>query len=419
MDYMDWNDIDRASEAFRVGDGAPGTPFDEFRGKYLALPDWFDQSVDPLSEAYLSQQDRLWHMMAGDDAGYDPVRDEVTGPVDNWVNSVVRPGLYSAPTSIAGDHLIAMGHIVKHSNINSGDRVLEYGAGFGQIALTFARRGAEVHTVDIDEKFCSTVRTQAEFFKVPLNAHPGQFGENPAGGQYKLICFYESFHHARRFIKLIESLRELLVPEGRIIMAGEPIVSRDDPGFAKTCPYPWGIRLESEVAAIVRFRRWYELGFQEEFLLPLFVNRGFLCTKRPGVISPYANVYEFFLRPDVLHLNAMNMLPADDVTWHGREPDGRWSKEESSMTLDHSATWRQIRIDASNHHARKSIATFRIGSQASNCKFAAGERKTVILTRDSEAADLMVTAAAQSPIDYGSNDTRRLGVFVHSIEYLK
>jgi 2-polyprenyl-3-methyl-5-hydroxy-6-metoxy-1,4-benzoquinol methylase len=190
--------------------------------------------------------------MVGHDAEYNPAQHELTA--DTHIDKLVRPGLYSAPISLAGDHLIALGHIVKHSGISrdAGDYVLEYGAGFGQIALTFARLGAVVDTVDIDRTFCEAIKAQAEWFGLPLTPHVGEFGSNPTGKKYKLIVFYEAFHHARNFMELVPTLRSVLAVDRKIMMAGEPIVNTPAGQYSAQLPYPWGIRLDAEVGAIVR-----------------------------------------------------------------------------------------------------------------------------------------------------------------------
>lgn len=71
MEFIDWSEIARASVAFQAGNSAPGTPFDEFRGKYLRLPDWFDLRADPLSNA------------------------EIPTVGDAWIGSVVRPDIWA------------------------------------------------------------------------------------------------------------------------------------------------------------------------------------------------------------------------------------------------------------------------------------------------------------------------------------
>lgn len=179
MEFMAWEDIGRASAAWREASGAPGSAYDEFRGKFLPLPEWFVKRLDPRSDAYLAQQDRLWREMVGSEDEYVPVFHELT--LHRHIDPIVRAGLYSAPTVMAGEHLIALGHNVKYSEATANSRILEYGAGFGQIAVTFARLGAEVHTVDVDSVFCGSIAKQAEFFKLRLTPHEQVFGYNPGG----------------------------------------------------------------------------------------------------------------------------------------------------------------------------------------------------------------------------------------------
>ncbi len=162
--------------------------------------------------------------------------------------------------------------LLKHCGLKAGDRALEYGAGFGQTALALARLGVNVDTVDVSRTFCGFVNEQAEFFRVPLHAFEGRFGDAPRPGvRYKLVWFYESFHHCVDFQRVVRILPDLLEPGGRVILGGEPIVERPNAAV----PYPWGLRLHSEVVAVVRQQRWFELGFSEEFLSELFGRAGF------------------------------------------------------------------------------------------------------------------------------------------------
>ena len=317
--FMQWDDIQQACDDWRVADGAPGSPFDAWRGKFLPLPDWYDSTIDPFSAAYVAQQDRIWRAMVGEVETYNPLVHEITN--DHCIDVLVRPGLYNAAPEAAGNHLIALGHLVQQSGLRPGGRVLEYGAGFGQIALTFARMGYEVHTVDIDPALCEAMREQAQFFRSNLTAHLGEFGDNP-GGRFNLIVFYECFHHARNWVSLIARFHELLAPGGKILMAGEPIAPSNEE-TRLWCPYPWGIRPDSEVAAITRFRKWYELGFRQEFLIQAFEAQGFSMVSKPCSISSYAHVFEITLAP---------LRPAEPLPRVAAQP-------EKSRTLPWYRSW--------------------------------------------------------------------------------
>ena len=260
---------------FGEGGSADGPAWEPFRHAHMALPAWFGQGLDPLSEAYAEQQQKLWQLMSGVDRPYTA---EVDEKEHSWgdVDPVRQPGFYLRrdPAAVHGasDHIIATGMMLRHSGLKPGDHALEYGAGFGQTALAMARLGVNVDTVDISATFCEFVRAQAEYFKVPLQSFQGRFGSNPRPGQkYQLIWFYESFHHCVDFQQVVRQLGDHLAPGGRVMLAGEPIVEQENAAV----PYPWGLRLHSEVAAVVRQQHWFELGFSEAFLFALFASAGY------------------------------------------------------------------------------------------------------------------------------------------------
>lgn len=257
----------------------------------FALPEGFDVTIDPETPAYREQQLALWRAVTARD-GYDAEKDEDT-PEIGQLDAVFRPAFYGTGNAdVAGEHLMALGHILKLSGLRAGARVLEYGAGFGQIALAFARLGIKVDTIDINPQFCAAVASLAPRYRVDLNSHVGQFGDNPAGhpAAYDLIYFYESFHHCLDFKAVVLRLKEMLKPGGRIIMAGEPVL--DEP--AALLPYPWGLRMDGENVTVMRQRGWMELGFQEDFLLRTFELAGFKGTKHkiPNFHYPTAYVFE-------------------------------------------------------------------------------------------------------------------------------
>lgn len=281
---MTLDDLDSAALDFQIGN------LDGWHGHVLALPSWFEHSQSPTSQAFRNQMLRLWSAITGRTT-YSPVEHEDTPEIAD-ADALVRPAFYaSSDLHYAGAQIIAMGHIVMRSGLVAGDRVLEYGAGFGQTALALARLGAHVDTVDINPAFCKVVKRSAEHFLASLTPHQGEFGLNPAGNDnaYKLVLFYESFHHCFDFFSLIEKLPSLLAPGGRVILAGEPIFDEHCPEL----PYPWGFRLDWENVAVMRHRGWMELGFQREFLLDLFAQAGFTCRVYTDPNSHWATIYQF------------------------------------------------------------------------------------------------------------------------------
>jgi 2-polyprenyl-3-methyl-5-hydroxy-6-metoxy-1,4-benzoquinol methylase len=263
---------------------------DAWRGRVLETPIWFDHGLDPRGEAYRAQIIRHWREITGRD-DYDAAVNEDT-PEIGTVEGIRRPGFYgSGDSHFVGGQLMAIGHILVRSGIRFGDRVLEYGAGIGQTALTFARMGAIVDTVDINAACSDVINRLGAHYEVDLSGQVGRFGANPAGADhaYDLVYIYEAFHHALDFMDLIPKLRSLLKPGGKVILAGEPVFD----GPCAEMPYPWGFRLDWENVAVMRIRGWMELGFQKQFLLERFSEAGFECTEHRDPNSHWAQVLEF------------------------------------------------------------------------------------------------------------------------------
>jgi SAM-dependent methyltransferase len=286
-------EIAAISELFCTVGTALGGPWDRLRDAHMPLPAWFRHGLDPWGAEYRAQQERLWQLITGVDRPYSAEADE-TEVYGEGIDAIRQPAYYMRrdvqAISSAGDHVLATGMLLKHSGLVAGDLALEYGAGFGQTALALARLGVHVDTVDISRGFCRWVQEQADFFRVPLWSHHGPFGFHPRPGQrYKLIWFYESFHHCWDFERVVPQLAGMLADGGRVILGGEPVF--EEPYAA--VPYPWGVRLHSEVAAVMRRTRWMELGFTEAFLYELFGKSGFSGRRVDCEPSEFGKLYIF------------------------------------------------------------------------------------------------------------------------------
>ena len=256
------------------------------------------------------------------------------------------PGETAGAVTSAGDHLIAIGHLLKQSGLRAGGRALEYGAGFGQLALTLARLGVEVDTVDINPMFNDAVQAQAEHFGVPLHAFHGEFGLNPRpDSRYDAILFYESFHHCADAPALLDKLRGFLAANGVVMMAGEPIQ-----GETPLLPYPWGIRLDAETVAVMRWRRWLELGYQETFLARMAIQNGFIWSKCPCALTHYGEIHVLRPRPDRIGLSTLVIPDSEAEGWHGVEAEGRWTNGQAIMPIDSTTSYNSISVCIENHH---------------------------------------------------------------------
>lgn len=402
-------------------DIAHGTPWDDLRDANLVLPSWFRTDLDPLSDEYAEQQHKLWSLLTGIERDYVPEIDEQDAP---WggVDAVRLPGFFVRrdPEALewASHQVIATGMILKHSGLKPGQSALEYGAGFAQTALHLARLGIVVDTVDISNTFCRYVQEQADFFQVPLTPFEGRFGWYPRGvHKYDLIWFYECFHHCLDFKNVVHDLKRHLAPDGRVLLAGEPIPRVPNPSV----PYPWGLRLHSEPVGVTRRFGWFELGFTEDFLVGLFTNAGFSADRIVCPETTCGEGYTFKHRGASIEL-ATQWLPHDvEARWHDPEADGRWTKEESELLIDSTESFEKLVIEASNHLLFPQSVEITYGDVTCVVQFKKGERKEIVIKADTKAPRLIFRSRTFVPAtdykDYKSMDQRALGIFVHRLCY--
>ena len=378
----------------------------ELAGQCLQLPDWFDHGFDPETPEFRAQQLRLWREITQREI-YDPLRDEDT-PEIAGLDPIFRPGFYSTGSAeFAGFHLLALSHLLLRSGVTSGMRVIEYGAGFAQNALAFARIGAKVDTVDISAGFCGAVRTLADWYKVDLTPHHEAFGYNPAGlaHVYDLVLFYESFHHCLEFETVIPQIAEMLKPEGRVLMAVEPIVRHPQP----LMPYDWGIRLDWKNVAIMRHRGWMELGFREEFLVRQFRNFGFNWNFFPDTGT--AQVYEFKPWTTPIQLGQTMMTLTEEQSWFTPDTSGRWTTARSILGIP--SRQGEIEVTMRNYHNLPRYGHMALGAQALPFRVEPGEYRAFRIPQDgSQGQRLVITSNVARGNDI---DTRDLGIFVETI----
>ena len=185
------------------------------------------------------------------------------------------------------EFLLSWSRILRLLDLPAGGRVLEYGSGTGQLLLVLARAGLRAYGVDIDPASVAIARAQAEALDLPVELEVAPFGEGFAGERFDRIVFFESFHHAWDFERLLARLHDRLLPGGRVVFCGEPIV----PGPHPPVPFPWGPRLDALSVLCMRRWGWMELGFQHECFLRALRRNGWRATFHPAPDCGRANAY--------------------------------------------------------------------------------------------------------------------------------
>lgn len=190
--------------------------------------------------------------------------------------------------STVGDQLLAIGFIIKKTNLPANSNILEFGPGWGNLTLAFVQMGHNVTCVEVEKRFIELIKYRTREIKNQINFFQQdmlKFSEFP-DKKYDAVFFYESFHHCCDPIKLIKNLSNIINDDGIICFASEPIISSP----SEICPYPWGIRLDGMSVWSIRRFGWMELGFEIDFFLKLLSRQGFKAERISSYVCPLTNL---------------------------------------------------------------------------------------------------------------------------------
>ncbi len=159
-----------------------------------------------------------------------------------------------------GNHLMAVGHVIKTLDIRPNSRVLELGPGWGNVTLALTQMGHQVTAVDMSEEFLRLIEARAAQIDAHVETVCGDFScIDDLQGQWDAVIFFESFHHSPDHLRLLESLHRIVAPGGKVLFASEPI--------ANDFYLPWGPRLDGESLWAIRTNGWFELGFRKSYFV--------------------------------------------------------------------------------------------------------------------------------------------------------
>ncbi|MBD5416129.1 MAG: class I SAM-dependent methyltransferase [Desulfovibrio sp.] len=269
--------------------------------------------LDPLTPAYKDFIAHVYEELA--DSQYSTTNEyiRVTPSNERMAKSIdfkyKRPFPFSTSTpATTSNHLRSISDIISHLPYNPGARILELGPGDGFLGECLLRMGYDVSFLELNPAAHRTLELRCKNFGRgkaicdEFNTVDAHFSE-----KFDVIIFYESFHHSFEFPELISKVKRLLTKNGILILAGEPII--------KNWHQPWGIRNDSETLWAVRKHGWMELGFDEDFLLELFYDKGFFARVAPSNLAP---IYIFSHRENGLPPDAQ--LPSKMQPTPNTEP---------------------------------------------------------------------------------------------------
>ncbi|MBW8886199.1 MAG: class I SAM-dependent methyltransferase [Fibrobacteres bacterium] len=235
---------------------------------YLKVPKAIKIPGDPFSPEYRKAQHDLYALIAGRPYEF---QNEATGFDFEAVKNDFFP-YNTGSGAFVGEQLLKQGFAIRNVHLPRGSRIVEFGAGWGNLTVQLALMGYRMTAVELNPP------------SIALMAHrAGLHGKTISFAQQDMLEFAEttretfdaalflaSFHHSLDHQKLAENLGRILSPRGEIYFADEPIAPVGSP----VMPYPWGLRLEAASLYYVRRHGWMELGFQAGYFKELLARTG-------------------------------------------------------------------------------------------------------------------------------------------------
>lgn len=248
-------ELDRATEVM----GRSPERAQALLGRFVvALPT--PPPADPFSESYREWTWALYRRVSGRDA-YATAHE--ASPFDLG-RALVRPFPYeSGSLKMVGRDLAARGHVLDtlaqvlpDVEGSARPRVVEFGAGWGNLTADLVATGLDVTAVELDAKFCTLIGRRCSNGPGEITVHNGDMLDFATERPFDAAVFYESFHHCADHLALLDRLHRIVRPDGAVLFAAEPV---------QRLGYPWGPRLDGLSVWSSRTYGWLELGFDVRY----------------------------------------------------------------------------------------------------------------------------------------------------------
>jgi 2-polyprenyl-3-methyl-5-hydroxy-6-metoxy-1,4-benzoquinol methylase len=238
-----------------------------------------DVPTDPFSKVYREKQFTIYSKLTG--LAYSNSNEKSSFCTEL---AAVRPFPYFHEScGVVGNHLMAIGFIIKNLQLPPNARILEFGPGWGNLTIALAKMGFQVTAVDIEKNFIDLIKQRASMEQLDIQLIHDDFSfihmvEEP----YDAILFFECFHHASNHLALMAAFDKAVKKNGIVCFASEPI--SDD------FPIPWGLRMDGQSLWAIRKNGWLELGFNKKYFTSALERYGWRGLHIYGVDSPNLHV---------------------------------------------------------------------------------------------------------------------------------
>jgi 2-polyprenyl-3-methyl-5-hydroxy-6-metoxy-1,4-benzoquinol methylase len=376
------------------------------------------RSVHPFSDDYKTEVLDIYESLS--EKPYE-VSNELTTPKQKSESSfIVGFPWNTGNLSVIGGELAKTLQALKcleNLGLKKDNSILEFGVGWGNLALPLARSGYNVTAIDIDQGFLHRLSSIAKNELSDIKTIHADFvtAARNVERSYNYVIFQSSFHHCLEFDNLLAIIqRDVLTADGTIIFLSEPIF--DD------YPFPWGLRFDGESLWAITCNSWLELGFKTSFFSELLMRHGFFLTLIPEIPTMVGQGY--MGRRFQLGINFSDWILPQSFSDTFHLPDmnsahkGRFLKRESQLpAVVHTDTQRSYFLTFKNFASVSLDLTVSDQSSTNPKGYTLKPNETLTINYPGkETVCLKSSTFVPSKLLNNSQDSRELGVSLEQVQ---
>ena len=291
----------------------------------------------------------------------------------------------------------------------SSAKVVEFGGGWGNLALPMAKAGLAVTVIDIDRGFLDRISRLADRESLSVVTIEEDFVDaaRKMDSSYDVAIFQSSFHHCLNFNDLLQQISQnVLTDRGIILFLSEPIFHE--------YPFPWGLRFDGESLWAIMCNKWLELGFRHDFFSTCLLKQGLFLSEVPGFASYVGAGWKASRGTLGIPFEQWSLPASISSTFH--EPQagsGRFVTSQSLLPglVGSAVTGYQLTV----HNFGAAPLGFTItGRTSENFRISVGEILNVWVDADCEHVTIRSDMFVPDVV-HGNGDVRELGVCISNI----
>jgi 2-polyprenyl-3-methyl-5-hydroxy-6-metoxy-1,4-benzoquinol methylase len=289
--------------------------FDEIKSLWMetSIPYDMPENINPFSDQYRNIQLNLYRRLA--DKAYSSLN-EMTSTKQTAIQFEKGFPWVTKNLDLISSHMAkvaqAISAIAKNKKNDVDFNIIEYGSGWGNLAIPLAKSSLNVTCIDIDKGFLDRIEGICTKEGITIELIESDFemvDKKVKNNIYDCAIFQSSFHHCLNFSDLLLSIKNTILNDsGEILFLDEPIFHN--------YKFPWGLRFDGESLWAITCNSWLELGFDFDFFSLMCLNNGFFVSKINGIEPFVGNGYRASQVNNGIQFNNWLLPSKYHDTWH-------------------------------------------------------------------------------------------------------